>query len=168
MTNDTKRPTADELAEAQFLHYAVDNGGRPEPTRAELVEQRTVRMTSTYPSYMFPERVTQNGKTIYRRPDLEVHDEIVYSTEPRPDVAELAQKIAQALAEQEGVGEVDDLGDGESIVFMDKCPTLNIVQLAEAMQHEIDAAKRGHALEADALKAEIERLKIEIENAKCD
>lgn len=46
-------------------------------------------------------------------------------------VAAYAQRLAEALVAQ-GV-EVDNLGDGESVVLTDACPTINLQQLAEHM-----------------------------------
>jgi len=73
-----------------------------------------------------------------------------------------AYKIAAAIGEQIGADMLDNLGDGESLVFMGKLPALNIVQLAETMQEEVDTLKRGHALEVEYLKTKIEALEIEL------
>ena len=45
------------------------------------------------------------------------------------DRAALAQLIAEEIAAQGNV--TVNLGDNESIVLMDNCPTINLVQLAE-------------------------------------
>ena len=95
---------------------------------------------------------------MYRRPDLEIHDEVVYTVEPRLDVMALAEKIAFALGKQSNIGEVGNLGDGESVIFMDKLPVFNIVQLAEDLIEVIDNIKRDHAVEVLKLRYEIEQL----------
>lgn len=46
-----------------------------------------------------------------------------------PSTHSLAILIAVEIAKQDN--EVDNLGDNESIVLMGKCPTINLVQLAE-------------------------------------
>lgn len=46
-----------------------------------------------------------------------------------PRIQSLAVFLAVEFAKQDN--ELDNLGDGESIVFMGKCPTINVVQLAE-------------------------------------
>ena len=46
-----------------------------------------------------------------------------------PSIQSLAILIAVEIAKQDN--ELDNLGDGESVVFMGKCPTINLVQLAE-------------------------------------
>ena len=48
---------------------------------------------------------------------------------------ELAQVIADEIARQGN--EVDNLGDNESVVLMDNCPTINLVQLAECIIKEL-------------------------------
>jgi hypothetical protein len=52
--------------------------------------------------------------------------------------------------------ELDNLGDGESVVLMGKCPTINVVQLAEKiiMYRNTEAATLKHRI--DELKAELE------------
>jgi hypothetical protein len=73
-----------------------------------------------------------------------------------PRVQSLAILLAVGFAQQGE--ELDNLGDGESVVFMGKCPTINVVQLAEKINeyHNIDVA---------ALKSRIESLESELENA---
>ena len=44
----------------------------------------------------------------------------------------LARVIADGIAKQDP--EFDNLGDGESIVFMSEMPTINVVQLAEYIE----------------------------------
>ena len=46
---------------------------------------------------------------------------------------ERAQKLAEFIAVEIAAqdNETDNLGDGESIVLMSDCPTINLVQLAE-------------------------------------
>lgn len=98
------------------------------------------------------------GEKLYRRRDLEVHDEVVYSLKPtptRPEVVALAQKIAEALNEQDDLGDVDDLGDSESILLLSKAPVLNLVMLAEALQIDIDKLKSDHAAEVEQLQRRI-------------
>ena len=67
--------------------------------------------------------------------------------------------IAAAIGEQIGSDELDNLGDGESLVFMGKCPTLNIVQLAEAIE-------KHHAAERASLERRIAELKDQLEEAR--
>lgn len=47
---------------------------------------------------------------------------------PITSVAQLAQFIAQVIKKD---NDIDNLGDGESIVLVDKCPTINLTELAE-------------------------------------
>ena len=81
--------------------------------------------------------------------------------EPNPKLIEkriqsLAILIAVELSHQRN--ELDNLGDNESVVLVGKCPTINLVQLAE----KIDAY---YKLDAAALEKRIEELKLELENA---
>jgi len=140
-------------------------------------ETDRVVIGSNMPTSEFPDVLEAgNGEKLYRHRDKELHDEVVYMLVPpvaKPDdpaepapqaddgtlksaligmgvdpaVAAMGVLIAEALGEQENLGEVDDLGDGESIVLMDKCPVLNITQLAEFIVN----AQRSHkaALEAE-------------------
>ena len=83
--------------------------------------------------------------------------------EPNPNIGTncilLACVIAAAIGEQIGSDELDNLGDGESLVFMGKCPTLNIVQLAEAIE-------KHHAAERASLERRIAELKDQLEEAR--
>jgi hypothetical protein len=127
-------------------------------------ETDKVLIASNMPPDEFPDVLDGgNGEKLYRHRDKEIHDEVVYMlvppvvkpdnpAEPKPEdhdpaVLAMGMVIAEALAEQENLGDVDDLGDGESIVLLDRCPVLNITQLAEAIvKHQ-----RSHkaALEAE-------------------
>lgn len=73
-----------------------------------------------------------------------------------PRVQSIAILVAVEFVKQGE--ELDNLGDGESVVFMGKCPTINVVQLAEKINeyHNIDVA---------ALKSRIESLESELEEA---
>lgn len=109
-----------------------------------------------------PDVIERNGQTFYRHRDKEIHDEIVYMTDkPTLDarVQSLAIMIAVELAKQDS--EVDNLGDNESIVFVGKCPTINLVQLAE----KINAYYKQ---DADALEKRLEEMQIELELAQND
>lgn len=50
--------------------------------------------------------------------------------------AELAEKIAEAIAEQSQ--EFDNLGDNESIIFVGHTPTINLVMLAEFLLRNLE------------------------------
>ena len=73
-----------------------------------------------------------------------------------PSIQSLGILIAVEIAKQDQ--EIDNLGDGESIVFMGKCPVLNVVQLAE----KIIAYQ---ATERATLERRIAELETELENA---
>jgi hypothetical protein len=75
-------------------------------------------------------------------------------------VQSLAILIAVEIAKQDA--DIDNLGDCESIVFMGKCPMINLVQLAE----KIDAYCKLDA--AEALKKRIAELEIDLELAQHD
>ena len=72
-------------------------------------------------------------------------------------IQSLAILIAVGFAQQGE--ELDNLGDGESVVFMGKCPTINVVQLAEKINSEY------HNTEVATLKSRIEALESELEEA---
>jgi hypothetical protein len=71
-------------------------------------------------------------------------------------VQSLAILIAVELSHQRN--ELDNLGDNESVVLVGKCPTINLMQLAE----KIDV---HYKLDAAALEKRIEELQTELENA---
>lgn len=50
--------------------------------------------------------------------------------------ADLAEKIAEAIAEQSQ--EFDNLGDNESIILMGEMPTINLVMLAEFLLRSLE------------------------------
>jgi hypothetical protein len=71
----------------------------------------------------------------------------------RPEVLALAQKIAEEIAKQK-CGGIVDLGDCESVVFVGASPILNLVEIAEAIQVDIDALIREQArLNAELIEA---------------
>ena len=73
-----------------------------------------------------------------------------------PRVQSLAILLTVGFAQQGE--ELDNLGDGESVVFMGKCPTINVVQLAEKINEY-------HNTEVATLKSRIESLESELEEA---
>lgn len=76
-----------------------------------------------------------------------------------PRIQSLAIQIAVEIAKQDN--DVDNLGDGESIVLMSKCPTINLVQLAERIDYYREA-------EVMALQRRIESLELDLELAQHD
>jgi len=74
-----------------------------------------------------------------------------------PRIQSLAILIAVEFAKQGN--ELDNLGDGESVIFMGKCPTINVVQLAEKVEAH-------HNTELATLQHRIETLQNELETAR--
>jgi hypothetical protein len=69
-----------------------------------------------------------------------------------PRIQSLAILIAVEIAKQDN--ELDNLGDGESVVFMGKCPTINLVQLAEKINTHRDTELATLQSRIEALEAE--------------
>jgi len=78
-----------------------------------------------------------------------------------PRIQSIAILIAVEFARQGE--ELDNLGDGESVVFMGKCPTINVVQLAEKIigYHDTEMAplqRRIDELESELQEAHYEAM----------
>lgn len=67
-------------------------------------------------------------------------------------IQSLAILIAVELAQQDN--ELDNLGDGESVVLMGKCPTINLVLLAEKINASRDTEVATLQRRIESLEAE--------------
>ena len=80
-----------------------------------------------------------------------------------PRIQSLAILIAAELAQQGE--ELDNLGDGESVVFMGQCPTINVVQLAERINALHDAEMGTLKYRIGELENDLETLEKQMEEA---